>query len=134
MTDALEAKANETGNKTYSSQPAGYLLGKFGLLVMLVRFLLAAWYGQVIIVVLLGLVLSAAGLTKLWSRLSLVGVSCQRLLSEQRVFPGEHIELRLRLVNRKLLPLPWIQMDDENHLSSLPIFNLWQAIDPALVS
>jgi len=66
-----------------------------------------------VIVILLGLVLSAAGLSKLWSRFSLAGVSCQRLLSEQRVFPGEYIELRLRLVNRKLLPLPWIQMDDE---------------------
>lgn len=103
----------DEGEKRFSSQPAGYLLGKFGLLAMLTGLLLAAWYGQVVIVVLLGLVLSAAGLTKLWSRLSLAGVSCQRLLSEQRVFPGEHIELRLRLVNRKLLPLPWIQMDDE---------------------
>ncbi|MFC1965085.1 DUF58 domain-containing protein, partial [Chloroflexota bacterium] len=37
----------------------------------------------------------------------------QRFLSEQRVFPGEHIELRLRLVNRKILPLPWVQVDDE---------------------
>ena len=113
MADALETKANDIENKTSSSRPAGYLLGKFGLLAMLAGLLLAAWYGQVVIVVLLGLVLSAAGLTKLWSRLSLVGVSCQRLLSEQRVFPGEQIELRLRLVNRKLLPLPWIQMDDE---------------------
>jgi len=97
----------------FSSQPAGYLLSRFGLLALLAGLLLAAWYGQVVIVVLLGLVLSAAGLAKLWSRFSLVGVSCQRMLSEQRVFPGEHIELRLRLVNRKLLPLPWIQMDDE---------------------
>lgn len=97
----------------FSSQPAGYLLSRPGLLALLAGLLLAAWYGQVVIVVLLGLVLSAAGLAKLWSRFSLVGVSCQRMLSEQRVFPGEHIELRLRLVNRKLLPLPWIQMDDE---------------------
>ncbi len=75
--------------------------------------MLAAWYSQVMIVIVLGLVLSAAGLSKLWSRFSLVGVSCERSLSETRIFPGEHIDLRLRLVNRKLLPLPWIQMDDE---------------------
>jgi uncharacterized protein (DUF58 family) len=99
--------------KRFSSQPAGYLLGRFGLLVVLAGLLLAAWHSQVVVVIVLGLLLSAAGVSKLWSRLSLVGVSCQRQLSERSVFPGEHIELKWRLVNRKLLPLPWIQMDDE---------------------
>jgi len=102
-----------TKERRFSSQPAGYLLGRSGLLAVLAGLLLAAWYGEVVIVVVLGLFLSAAGLSKLWSRFSLVGVSCQRLVSECRVFPGEHIELKLRLVNRKLLPLPWIQVDDE---------------------
>ena len=111
--EASEVKVSDTGDEASSSKPAGCLLSKFGLLVLLAGLLLAAWYGQVVIVVLLGLVLSAAGLARLWSRLSLVGISCQRLLSERRVFPGEYIELRLRLVNRKPLPLPWIQMDDE---------------------
>ena len=108
-----EAKVADQGESRFSSQPTGYLLGKFGLLAILAGLVLAAWYGQVIIVILLGLVLATAGLSKLWSRFSLAGVSCQRQLSERRVFPGEHIELRLRLVNRKLLPLPWIQVDDE---------------------
>ncbi|MFC1901418.1 DUF58 domain-containing protein [Chloroflexota bacterium] len=97
----------------FSSQPAGYLLGKVGLLVLLAFLLLAAWHDQVVIVIVLGLVLSAAGISKFWSRFSLAGVSCERRLSERRIFPGEYIELRLRLVNRKLLPLPWIQVDDE---------------------
>ena len=83
------------------------------MLAVLAALLLAAWHGQIAIVILLGLILSAAGLSKLWSRFSLVGVSCQRLISERRVFPSEQIELRLRLVNRKLLPLPWIQVNDE---------------------
>jgi uncharacterized protein (DUF58 family) len=108
-----EAKTINEERKHFSTQPAGYLLGTFGLLAIGAGLLLAAWYGQVVIVVMLGLVLSAAGLTRLWSRLSLVGVSCQRRLSEQRVFPGEQIEVKFRLENRKLLPLPWIQMDDE---------------------
>jgi uncharacterized protein (DUF58 family) len=96
-----------------SPQPVGYLLSRFGLLVIVAGLLLAAWYDQLVIVIVLALVLSAAGLSKLWSRYSLVGVSGERSLSERRIFPGEYVELRLRLVNRKLLPLPWIQMDDE---------------------
>lgn len=97
----------------FSPKSVGYLLGRFGLLAILAGLLFAAWNGQIVIVILLALVLSAAGLAKLWSRLSLTGVHCQRQLSERRVFPGEYIELRLRVVNRKLLPLPWIQVDDE---------------------
>jgi uncharacterized protein (DUF58 family) len=96
-----------------STQSAGLMFSKFMLLVLLAGFLLAAWYGLVILATLLGLALAAAALTRLWSRFSLVGVSCQRVLSEQRVFPGDYIELKLQLSNRKLLPLPWIQVDDE---------------------
>jgi uncharacterized protein (DUF58 family) len=110
--------------KRFPSQPAGYLFSRFGVLTMLAALLLAAWYGQVVIVVLLGLVLSAAGLAKLWSRLSLVSVHCQRQLSEQRAFPGEYVELKLRVVNRKLLPLPWIQVEDEIPIGFAPDVSL----------
>jgi len=110
--------------RRFSSQPVGYLLGRFGLLAILAGLLLAAWYGQVVIVILLGLVLSAAGLAKLWGRLSLVGVHCQRTLGEQRAFPGEYIELKLRVVNRKLLPLPWLQIDDEIPVGFVPNISL----------
>jgi uncharacterized protein (DUF58 family) len=96
-----------------STQPAGLLLNKFGLIVVAALLVLAAWGGQTLIVILLGLVLSAAGLSRLWSRFSLKGVSCDRQLTERRVFPGESIELKITVVNRKLLPLPWIEVQDE---------------------
>ena len=96
-----------------SSQPVGYLLSKFGLVALLSGLLLAAWYRQIVVVILLGLALSTAGFAKLWSRFALSRVNCQRLCPENRIFLGEQIELKLRLTNRKLLPLPWIQVDDE---------------------
>ena len=68
-------KVNQHMEERYSSKPVGYLLGRFGLLAVLAGLILAAWNSQVVIVIVLGLVLSAAGLTKLWSRFSLVGVS-----------------------------------------------------------
>jgi len=112
MTSSETGAINEE-ERHFSPRPAGHLLSRYGLLAVLAALLLAAWHGQIAIVILLGLILSAAGLSKLWSRFSLVGVSCQRLVSERRVFPGEYMELRLRLVNRKLLPLPWIQVNDQ---------------------
>jgi len=108
-----EAPVASQEQRHFSSQPAGYLLGRFGLLIVLVCLIIAAWNGQTAIAILLGLVLSAAALSKLWSRLSLKGVSCQRLVSEHRVFPGEYVEIKLQGVNRKPLPLPWLQIDDE---------------------
>ena len=59
--DSQALKKMET---RFSPEPAGYLLSRFGLLVLLAGLLLAAWYGQVIMVVLLSLVLSAAGASK----------------------------------------------------------------------
>jgi len=105
------SRATDSGKP--SSQPAGYLMNKFGLILLLAILLVAVWFGQVMVAILLGLVLSAAGLARLWSRFSLVGVYCQRVLSGERCFPGEYLEMRLRLVNRKLLPLPWLKLSDE---------------------
>jgi uncharacterized protein (DUF58 family) len=120
MTNISEAESAGIKNKPLSLQPTGFLLGRFGLLVLLAGLILAAWYGQVFIVILLALVLAAAGLSWLWSRYSLAGVTCRHLLSENRVFPGEYVELNLHLDNRKLLPLPWIQVDDALPLSFSP--------------
>jgi uncharacterized protein (DUF58 family) len=99
------------------TQPAGLLLGKVGLVAILIGLVLSAWNGQFIVSIVLGLVLATAGLARLWSRFSLKGVSCRRWLSEARAFPGEHIELQLEISNRKLLPLPWVQVDDEIPIS-----------------
>ena len=106
-------RRNKKQHQDITSRPAGYLLSKAGLLVMFACLLLAAWFNQVVIVVTLGLLLSAAGVSRLWSGLSMAGVSCQRSLSETRTFPGDTVELSLRLVNRKLLPLPWVLVEDE---------------------
>lgn len=86
------------------------MLGKIGLVALVIILLIAAWNGQIFIVILLGLAISAAVLGKLWSRFSLHGVGCGRTVSEDRVFAGETVELKVRLVNRKILPLPWVQL------------------------
>ncbi|MDD4858633.1 MAG: DUF58 domain-containing protein [Dehalococcoidales bacterium] len=106
--------------KGVSSQAAGYLWSKFGLLFLLAILLFAAWNRQFVIVLLLGLIIVTAVVAKLWSRFSLVGVSYQRTLSADRAFPGESIDLKLRLVNRKLLPLPWVQVDDSIPANLVP--------------
>ncbi len=110
--------------KTSSSEPTSYLLSKYGLMFLGIVLLLAAWFNQIAVVILLGLVLSAIGIAKLWSRLSLAGVSCQRIFSELRAFPDEYIEMKLRVENRKPLPLPWLRVNVEmpmQFISTLPL-------------
>jgi uncharacterized protein (DUF58 family) len=95
------------------ASPPGFLLNTGALLVLLSVLLLAAWTGQTPVVVLTGLFLSAAGIAKGWSRISLLRIACSRGLSRHRAFPGETLELDLRLTNRKPVPLPWVQVDHE---------------------
>ena len=64
--------------------------------------------------VLLALVLLlAAGLSKIWESYCLRGLEYRRHLSQRRVGFGESVELEIELINRKLLPLPWLEIDDE---------------------
>jgi len=109
-----------TPRRLFSSGSTGYLLNRLGVLSLLAVLLLAGWYNQIGIVVILSLFLVAAGLAKVWSHISLSGVHCHRVLSARRIFPGETLELALELVNRKPIPLPWVKVDDEMPLSIAP--------------
>ena len=59
------------------------------------------------------LLLTIVGLAWAWNRWALHGVEYRRRLSERRAFLGETLSLELAVVNRKLLPLPWLQVEDE---------------------
>lgn len=55
----------------------------------------------------------ALGIAWLWRRYALDGVEYERVFSQERAFPGETIDLVTRVTNRKLLPLPWLTIQDE---------------------
>lgn len=94
------------------STPSGYLFHGGSLLAAGGVLFLSAWGGLVTLVVPLSLVLAAALLAKFWARLSLVQVSAKRTVKETRLFPGDQTEIRLEVANRKLLPLPWVEIED----------------------
>lgn len=48
-----------------------------------------------------------------WNRRSLNGVEYERTFGEKRAFPGELVELTLRVTNQKLLPLGWLSLEDQ---------------------
>lgn len=59
------------------------------------------------------LTLVTAGGSWLWARYSLDNVVYTRTLSTERVFAGEQLGMQTTLVNRKLLPLAWLEIEDE---------------------
>ena len=56
--------------------------------------------------------LLAGGLARVWADRSLDRVEFERLLPQRRAFPGERIQLTYRLTNRKLIPLPRVELRD----------------------
>src|SRR5215831_10184629 len=59
---------------------------------------------------LLGVFILAA--TDIWAKYCLRDLRFQRQFSEHRVLFGEEIALSLSIENAKLLPLPWLEIED----------------------
>ncbi len=84
------------------------------------------WIALALFIIIIGLVAHQGGLLViaallltvlpvawLWNRYALSGVQYERTLSEKRAFIGETVELTVRIVNRKLLPLSWLHVEDD---------------------
>ncbi len=99
--------------KRISGKSSSYIFNTYVLLVLLGLLLISAWARLTVVSVLLGLVLATGGITRLWSWFSLKSVTAERKISDNRVFPGESVDLQLKVTNRKILPLPWIEIEDE---------------------
>lgn len=59
------------------------------------------------------LLFATGGFARLWSRLALVEVGYDRVLSMRRAFVGETVDVTTRLSNAKLLPVPWIELREQ---------------------
>ncbi|MHB1134665.1 MAG: DUF58 domain-containing protein [Chloroflexota bacterium] len=82
------------------------------LLIGLLLLLSILWGNLPLFVLSLALALVAL-LAALWGRYCLDGVTYGRHLSQTRAFCGEEVELTVVVANRKLLPLPWLEVEDE---------------------
>lgn len=82
------------------------------LTILALLLLIAAATGQVGLALICALLLVTAGVAGLWNRWALARVGYERQLSQQRAFPGDVIELTIRITNRKLLPLASLQVFD----------------------
>lgn len=84
------------------------------------------WFAAAVVLAAVSLILHAGPLfflvlsvfliamtARVWERYCLVGVEYRRRLPVDRAFFGEEIELEVEIVNRKALPLAWLEVEDE---------------------
>ncbi len=89
------------------------MLGSYWLLIVALLLIVSFFLHQLPLLLAAVLVLLTGGVARLWNRYCLSRVEYQRRLSANRVFFGEEVQLEIEVANRKPLPLPWIQIDDE---------------------
>ena len=56
---------------------------------------------------------ATGGLVRLWAKYLFASVEYSQSLSSHRLFPGEEVTLEMRIANRKILPLPWLRVQEE---------------------
>ena len=66
------------------------------------------------------LVLLTGGLARAWNRLALERVEYRRTIPDKRAFVGDTLTVTYSVVNRKALPLPWLEIRD-NAPEAMPV-------------
>ncbi|MBI2830509.1 MAG: DUF58 domain-containing protein [Chloroflexi bacterium] len=88
-------------------------MGGGWLLIASLLILIAAVLHQGALLMVGLLLFMVSGVTKLWARYALERLDYSHRLSAKRVFFGEEITLEISVANRKLLPLPWLDIEEE---------------------
>jgi uncharacterized protein (DUF58 family) len=89
------------------------MLGSLWLFITVLLLIASLVLHQVPLLLVTLLFFLAGGVARLWGRYCLNRVEYHRRLSSNRVFFGEEITLEVEVSNRKPLPLPWVQTEDE---------------------
>lgn len=87
--------------------------GDYWLAIAVLILIISLAMHQVPLVLISLLFLLTGGVSRLWNRFCLHRIEYRRRLSQSQVFFGEEIFFEVEITNRKPLPLPWIQIEDE---------------------
>lgn len=82
-----------------------------GLVAGLAVLGLAVWFGAGVVALVAGLFVALALVARGWSRVALGGLSCQLAFRSDRAFPDDEVELHLVVENRRLVPVPWLEVE-----------------------
>jgi uncharacterized protein (DUF58 family) len=87
--------------------------GDYWLLIAVLILIVSLALQQVQLALICLLFLLTGSVSRLWNKYCLHRIEYKRNLSRNRVFFGEEIVYEIEITNRKPLPLPWLQIEDE---------------------
>ncbi len=99
------------GRPVMNNQVTIFIFRRRGLMAAGAVMFASVWVGLTGPAVLAGLILAVGVVARTWSGLSLKRVLFDRSLSAVRAFPGDSIELKMEVENRKPLPLARLEID-----------------------
>jgi uncharacterized protein (DUF58 family) len=76
---------------------------------------------QSALILLSSLLIVTAVVAAFWSRHSPEQLDYRRSFDPPRIFPGEETEYIVEITNRKLLPLPWVRVEEHMPAAVLPV-------------
>jgi uncharacterized protein (DUF58 family) len=87
--------------------------GDYWLFIAVFILIISLVLHQVALALICLLFLLTGGVARLWNRFCLHRIEYKRRLSHNQVFFGEEIIFEIEITNRKPLPLPWLQVEDD---------------------
>jgi uncharacterized protein (DUF58 family) len=106
MKSKHRTKEEENGNRRTQFSPAWF---EMAALLIIAGLILR----QPALFALAACLLTVIPIAWLWRSISLHNVEYERHFDKLRAFPGETVEMTVRITNRKILPLSWLEISDE---------------------
>ena len=106
-------KDEVSSSRTVTSVAFSKLLGNYWLSITALLLIISLLMHQLPLLLVSLLFFLTGGVARLWERHCLTRVEYKRRLSANRAFFGDEVQLEVEVANRKPLPLPWIQINDE---------------------
>lgn len=114
----MDAVAEESGVSTASQwgspeddpfPPSKPLLDPVAVVLLVAALASSAWFHATLLTLTVAALLGTIVVCKLWSRWALRAFAVSQRLGYDRAFPGDEVGLLVRVENRKLLPMPWLE-------------------------
>ena len=107
------------------------MLGGYWLLITVVLLIMAGLFKQTPLLLIALLFFLTSASTRLWSKYSLERLTYSRHLSSTKAFWGDTVTLDITVANEKMLPLPWVHVEEELPVELTPLAGVVDAAPKA---
>ena len=112
--DEIALKLDEASSiRHVNKKTFSLLVGNYWLLFSAALLILSLIINQIPLLLVSLIFFLTGSIARIWDRYCLSRIEFRRKLSSERAFFGDRIYLEISVANRKPLPLPWFQIEEE---------------------